>query len=270
VSYTTSELVRSHLSTASDTAEGSINLPFTLTGIAARPFFTGAVQEGSLIVRSVRQRDLSTASFTLTAAVHTLNANGVRPDSVTLASDSSLRLIYIENVDYVVDWANGKIAIKPGGALSVGQTVIAWFYPYSQYVEDVDYRIDYVKGEIARNSSGDIADGETVWLGFTPESSAFSEDLIAAGVRDANALIEAEVDPGREFGADPVLVSAATYRALEIVCRAAAARELASRRGLHQTATAWMNLSETYNRLAERWVKSFRPPASSPASPAIS
>jgi hypothetical protein len=252
------------------TSEITVLEPFSFHGTDYAPFFAGAVRTGSLVVKNVRQNDPTRTELTLANGPNLINANGIKSGSITLASDSSLGRIYVENIDYVVDYGNGSLALKSDGDLAVGQTVVVWHYPFHLYLEESDYRVDYDQAEIARLASGEIADRETVYLEYSPELSLFNNQLVEAGVRDANALIEAEIDPDREFGADPVLVSAATYRALEIICRAAAARELASRKGLYQTATGWLKLGETYAELAERWLKSFRPPVQPPASPTIS
>ena len=270
MSYTSSEQVRSHLIADFGSAEEVISIPYSMNGNDYVPFFTGAVREGSIKVKTVNQSEPSRTSVTLAADGNSLAANGVVIGSVTVASDSSLGTVYTENVDYAIDHSAGTILIKSGGTLAVDDTVVVWYFPYQLYLEGTDYQVNYELGELARLTVGGIADGETVYLNYSPEMSDFADELIQAGVRDANALIEAEIDPELEFGANPVLVSAATYRALEIICRAAAARELASRRGMHQTANGWLNLGQTYSDLAERWLKSFRPPAKSPASPAIS
>lgn len=270
MSYTSLEQVRSHLIANFGSAEEVISEPFTMSGNDYVQFFTGAVRDGSIKLKTVKQSEPTRVSMTLLAGENSLAGNGVVLGSVAAASDSSLGTVYTENVDYAVAHSAGTISIKAGGALAVNDTVVVWFYPYQLYSEGIDYQINYESGELTRITAGGIADGETVYLNYSPEMSDFADELIQTGVQGANALIEAEIDPDREFGANPVLVSAATYRALEIICRAAAVRELASRRGMHQTANGWLNLAETYSKLAERWLKSFRPPATSPASPAIS
>jgi hypothetical protein len=77
------------------------------------------------------------------------------------------------------------------------------------------------------------------------------------------------VDPDRQFGADPALQAAATYRALEIICRAAAARELSSLRGEDRTAIAWMKLADAHAERSEHLLRLFRPPYAGPSAPAI-
>ena len=83
----------------------------------------------------------------------------------------------------------------------------------------------------------------------------------------ANGMVENEVDPDRQFEVDPTLSAAATYRALEIVCRAAAGRELASLRGGDRIAGAWIKLAEDYFARSGLLLRSFRPPYDGPRTP---
>jgi len=64
-----------------------------------------------------------------------------------------------------------------------------------------------------------------------------------------------------------MLNAAATYRALEIVCRASAIRELASLRGADRTASVWLKLADEYAKEAGAMISTFRPPAKSVRPP---
>jgi len=83
----------------------------------------------------------------------------------------------------------------------------------------------------------------------------------------ANGMVETEVDPNREFEVDPTLSAAATYRALEIVCRAAASRELAASRSGDRVASVWIKLADGYSERSELLLRGFRPPYESPRNP---
>ncbi|MEW5995224.1 MAG: hypothetical protein AB1744_12655 [Candidatus Zixiibacteriota bacterium] len=91
--------------------------------------------------------------------------------------------------------------------------------------------------------------------------------MLNKAVLEANALVERDIDPDRQFGADPVLQSGATYRALEIICRASAARELSRARGEDRTALAWMKLADGYAARADQVLRSFHPPFTGPSTP---
>ncbi|UCE25536.1 MAG: hypothetical protein JSU74_05675, partial [Candidatus Zixiibacteriota bacterium] len=149
----------------------------------------------------------------------------------------------------------------------VGQNLTVWYQEYHLHSSGTDYLIDTSRGAIKRVSSGDIADCETVYLDYTPLFACYRDELLANAVLEANALVEKAVDPNREFGADLVLQQAATYRALEIVCRASAGRELASLNGSDKPALAWMKLAHDYGERSEKLISSFRPPCAGPSAP---
>jgi len=184
-----------------------------------------------------------------------------------VASDSSLGTVYVENVDYVVDYAGGRLTTKVGGSLSSAQTVTVWYLPYALYEEGSDYGLDASGGQIKRLSGGDIASGETVRLDYRPVFVSVTDEIIENAVALANGMVQTEVDAEREFEANPSLGAAATYRALEIVCRAAASRELASQNGADKVATVWIKLADDYAGRSDQLLTGFRPPFNGPRNP---
>ncbi|MCP4685891.1 MAG: hypothetical protein GY867_10665, partial [bacterium] len=121
-----------------------------------------------------------------------------------------------------------------------------------------------------RLAGGEIAAGETVLLDFNPLHLSLTDEIVDHAVRLANRLVENEVDSEGEFEADPMLGAAATFKALDTVCRAAAGHELAGLRGNDRTAAAWMKLADDYAAKAETLLQAFRPPFDSPRTPATS
>lgn len=267
MSYTNTELVRHHL-VASFPVQGQVyDQAIVLEGDDYITFFGGAVDEVSLVVKSIQNNEPTRLNLTLSSEVTALPTSPIVRGSIVVASDSSLGTIYTENGDYVIDYFGGAIRIKGGGNLSVGQTVTVWYLAYFLYLQGSDYRIDSSRGAIRRVSSGDIVSGETVYLDYAPVNADYTDAILTHAVVEANGLIESAVDPQRQFGADPVLQTAATYRALEIVCRASAARELSRLTGDDKTALAWMKLADHYSQRSDQLLGSFRPPCSSPTSP---
>ena len=267
MSYTNVELVRHHLVADFPTQENIYDQAVILKGSDYATFFNGAIEESSLTVKSQQSNDLTSATVTLGSGGTSLASSPLVRGSVVVASDSSLGTIYTENVDYIIDYPLSVLTIKSGGALSAGQTVSVWYLAYVIYTDGSDYQADVNRGRIRRLSGGDIAPGETVYLDYSPIYQSFNEEMLNNAVLEANGLIEKEVDPDGQFGADPVLQASATYRALEIVCHAAAARELSSLRGEDRTALAWMKLAETYTTRSELLLRLFRPPYTGPAAP---
>jgi hypothetical protein len=267
--YTTTEQIRSHLASGELPVRRMTDQALLIDTNDAIPFFGGGISAGSLIVKGRRAR--SHTRFTTTVSVPLIfSAQPVVPDSVVVASDSSLGQVFVESVDYLIDHAAGRLVPREGGLLVTGSPVTIWLVPYTLFAESSDYHVDLEAGEIRRTSSGDIALSETIYLDFTPVHASFVEGMINSAVTAANGLIERTVDPNGQFEADPVLGLAATYSALEILCRSAAARDLSHQSGQDRTARAWMQLASDYAVKAEQLVTAFRPPITPMSSPTIS
>lgn len=267
MSYTNVELIRHHLVSAFPTAEQVVNQALYFKSDDYLPFFNGAIDGSLLKVKALKSNSLSRTNITLDSSPVSVSASPVVPGSVVAASDSSMGTLYVENLDYAIDYSVGTIAVKSGGSLSAGQTVTVWYQKFALYTEGIDYQVKADSGEIKRVASGDVTDGETVYLDYSPIYASFNEDVLNNAVAEANSLVEQEVDPDGQFGADRTLQAAATQRALAIICRTAAARELSSRRGEDRTALAWMKLSEQYASGSEQLLNRFRPPAQGPSAP---
>ncbi len=267
MSYTNIELVRHHLDAPFPIQERIRDQVMVLEGDEYVVFFGGAVQADSVNVKSVRGNDLTRTTLAVTGSKIVVSGTPIVRGSVLAASDSSLGEVYAEGEDFVVDYNAGVIAIKEDGAISIGRDLTVWYQAYHLHSSGADYLIDASRGSIKRVSSGSIGDGETIYLDYTPLFASYREELLENAVVEANALVEKAVDPSREFGADPVLQQAATYRALEIVCRASAGQELSSLNRSDKPALAWMKLADDYGARSEKLVSSFRPPRTGPSAP---
>ncbi|HWR81793.1 MAG TPA: hypothetical protein VN285_00670, partial [Candidatus Deferrimicrobium sp.] len=245
MSYTNVDLVRDHL-VATFPAQDKVHDQAVILESDYVVFFDGPVEASTLIVKSIQSTMPTRVTVTLGSGATSLSASPVARGTVVVASDSSLGVVYTPNKDYIINYAEGDLVIKAGSLLSVGQTVTAWFKSYILYAVDADYQLDANRGRLKRLASGDIAAGETVYLDYSPIFQSFTEELLVKAVLETNGLVEKEVDSSGQFGADPVLQAGATYQALEIICRASAARELASLRGEDRTAMAWMKLADAY------------------------
>jgi hypothetical protein len=190
--------------------------------------------------------------------------------SVVVASDSSLGTIFVENKDYIIDYSAGKISVKSGGNLSPAQEVILWYGNFLKYSAGSDYNLDSSGGKIRRSANSDIASGETVYLDYSPVIQTHNDVVIQNAVDEANSLIEKTVDPNQQFGLEPVLQIAATYRAVEIVSRASSARELSSQRGQYNVALSWLKLADDYGNRADILLQTFRAPFMGPSAPLVS
>jgi len=267
MSYTNVDLIKHHLVAAFPAQENIYDQPVILEGGDYVTFFNGAVEQSSVMVKSVQSNTPTRVTVTLNSERTSLASSPLVRGSVVVASDSSLGTVYIENVDYIIDYVLADLVIKSDGALSTGQTVTAWYQDYIVYNIGSDCQVDDNSGRIKRLSGGNIVSGETVYLDYSPVYKSFNEEILNNAVLEANGLIEKEVDPEGQFGADSVLQACATYRALEIICRTSAARELSSLRGQDRTADAWMKLAEVYAARSEQLLRLFRPPLAGPTAP---
>lgn len=267
MSYTNAEQVRHHLITPFPVADQILDQAVLVPSTDYYRFYGGAVEPDSVRVKSIQNQTPQRIEVTLSAGVASCSTAPVVPGSVVVASDSSLGTVYRENVDYIVDCVSGILTTKSGGSLASDQTVTVWQVPFTLYVSGVDYSIAADSGEIRRLVGGTIAAGEMVWLDYRPVYVCVADEIINNAVAMANGMVENEVDPNREFEVDPTLAAAATYRALDIVCRAAASRELAAFRGGDRVATVWIKLADGYSERSELLVRSFRPPYDSPRNP---
>ncbi len=267
MSYTNIEQVRHHLPETGIVGQRIYDQKFILKNDDYLPFYSGAVEESSFFVKSLRADILERKTLTLQGGSN-LVANGpLVPGSVVVASDSSLGTLYVENKDYSIDYTSGELLIKENGELSEGQTVTVWLARFTVYTAGVDFQLAAGRGEIRRLVSGGIASGEIVFLDYSPVNKSWNDDLLKNAVQEANGMVAREVDPERQFGADPALVSAATYKALAIICRVAAARELSMFQGSEKKALAWLQLGGEYTGLSDMLIKSFRTPFPRPKVP---
>jgi hypothetical protein len=222
-----------------------------------------------VVVKAIRSQSPQRVTVTLAADEVSIAAVPLMPGSIVVASDSSLGTVYSENVDYVIDCAAAKLIRRPGGALIPGQSVTVWCVAYTLLESGQDYALDAAKAEFRRIGST-IAPGETVYVDYAPLYLDLSDELVHQAVTTANGMVENEVDPAREFEADPMLTAAATDRALEILCRAAASRELSSRNGADKSALAWLKLAEGHAARANDLLRAFHPPLGGPRGPVSS
>lgn len=269
MSYTDTETVRRYLLTPSPATQRVSDQPVTMPADESVRFFLGAVDPGSLVVKARHAADPIRHMITLTDGPNLLSTAPLVPGSVVVASDSSLATIYAENVDYIVDHAAGTLTLKEDGSLASGQTVAVWHTAYTVCVGGEDYDVSAAAGRLSRRD-GLVGAGEMVYLDYTPSYLDLSDELVESAVTAANGMVEREVDPDGEFEADATLTSAATNRALELMSRAAATRELASLRGAHNVALTWLKLADDYAARADALIKSFRAPLSGPRGPVLS
>lgn len=185
-------------------------------------------------------------------------------DTVVVARDSSLGKIYVENIDYAIDYDSGTITRLPDGAIPQESEVVVWYLYFRIYVKDTDYRIDYDKGQITRMASGAIEDGQRVLADYTAEFGLLSDEVIANAIVEANDKIVKVIDPSFVNSIDQSLVTAETYLAVSILCNIKALEVMSQTGSVQHTASAarflslgWANMSSVYRERAFDLLKGF-------------
>ncbi|MFQ6031336.1 MAG: hypothetical protein ACE5K2_00315 [Candidatus Zixiibacteriota bacterium] len=191
------------------------------------------------------------------------------PDTVVVAKDSSLGEIYVENIDYSIDYDNGKITRIPDGSIPQGSDAVIWYLFFRIYTKDADYHIDYDKGQITRIASGEIEDGQWVLADYTVEFGLLSDEVIKNARVEANDKILKVIDPSYSDSTDQSLVTAETYLAVSILCNIKALEVLTQNPGstAKSLSLSWSNMSSVYRERAFDLLKKFRKDPGSLCSP---
>lgn len=265
--YTNIELVRKYLPFGDFPASRRRNLEIIFEGLDSTTLPGRGIVPGSLTVKAMRMLAPFFEQKALGAEPVTLSRNLLVPDSVTVASDSSLGLIYTPQVDYAVDNEAGLIYRVPDGDIGEGADVAVWYYHYRAYIEGTDFIVDYQRGTIRRLAAGHIMPGQLVRVDYQMASGAFDEDVVNEAVAAANAIIEKEVDPLQKFGADASLQTAATFLAASILCQITAGYDLIQTSPGKSRGDSWITLAEGYRRDYERLIADFHPPSNRLSGP---
>jgi len=180
------------------------------------------------------------------------------PSSLVAADGWKLDAIYLEDIDYVLDAAAGKIRRVTGGAISDGASVKLFYRRYEVLVRDVDYEIDYAAGEIMA-VAGTFEPGATLYVDYALDLADAAGALIVAAITEAEnkILLRLKSDYGAS-STDQGLVTGATELASAIVCRGLAAQALAD--GLPAAASRskqWLQLAHDYETASVITLKPF-------------
>jgi hypothetical protein len=180
----------------------------------------------------------------------------IAADSVVCAADSSLSVVYEENIDFVIDYAAGAVRRVEGGSIPTGVPITIWYVFYHVYQRTLDYYIDYERGRIRRTTTGGIEDGQEILIDYQSAGAEFSDSEIEQAINDAETEMKQEIDAAYEHATDPGLQTAATYLALSLLCRNAAGLATSGSGGTD--AKSWIELSVSYRETAMRLLSWFR------------
>ncbi len=255
--FTNAQLVRKHLIEHSAIGQSVENLPLKLA--VATPVKLPSAPLLSLSDKVKGKEDMTPKEETvlLTLASVQLASTDLMPESLVVASDSSLGTIYVEQVDFAVDYPAGKIRRLPGGALTVDTMVVVWHVSFKVYTRNVDYKIDYGKAEITRLASGVIEDGQTVYVDFKIDPAFLGLEVIEGAVAEAEAQVVTLIDPAYVDSSEPSLATGATYLAVSILAQVKALESMQSANPSHQLSRSWAIMSNFYRKRAADFLASF-------------
>jgi hypothetical protein len=174
------------------------------------------------------------------------------PDSIIVASDSSLGIVYVENIDYHIDYNLGTARRLTVSAIPANSEIVIWYQFYRVYQRGIDYDIDYQAGTIRRRSSGAIEAGQWVLIDYTSEYGSLDDASIDNAIAEANEQIISFIEESYRESSDRGLVMAETYLSVSIICRIKAMESLSPVRAKASgnDAQSWAAISEMYSKEA--------------------
>ena len=185
--------------------------------------------------------------------------------SVLVTLSEALSTVYVEELDYQVDYIAGRIRRLETGAIPDQQLVLIYYSFYSLFERDPDYIVDGANGVLARVEGGAIPDGASALVDYTVAAGTVEDDLIAQAITEAEDIILRFLAP--EYNAsstDQGLKTGATELTLSIICRAQAIEAL-SRRATTDVpgrAKEWQQLARVYEQQAWQTLAPFLLPMS--------
>lgn len=262
MSYTNVELVRKYISFGNLPGGMQKNYPIIFGGLEEVLLPGHSIIKDTVVVKAVGSSEPTFEKVTLGDNAVALAHVQLVPDSVALASDSSLGTIYTENADFSIDYTNGKIIRIDGGEIGGGSKTALWYHYYTQYNEDSDFTVGYQAGSITRLAGSAIQIGQLILIDYQLLQSFLNDEIIIEAVNQANAIVEGEIDTAQTFGADLVLQTAATYLAISLLCRIEAAGCLRYGGNGDKETRWWLLLGDSYRADFEKLIKKFHPGAS--------
>ena len=216
------------------------------------------ILSASETVKAIRNRIPFSEMIAIDAEPASLAHQYLVSDTVVCAGDSSLSIVYQENIDYLIDYSAGTVARVDGGAINPGSEVIIWYLYYHVYQRGVDYYFDYERGRLRRMTSGSIEEGQELLVDYHLGSSEFSDSEIEQCISEAGSEILHMIDPEYHESTDPALQTAATCLTLAILCRNSAGIDATGLAGTDKYSPVWMELYRSYRETALNLLRWFR------------
>lgn len=253
--FTNVDLVKKHLQQHQVGLTERENVLVRLSGVSAVQLPDRNLKAGSEKVKSKEQvvptrQNVSFASGDTVQLPH----SELIPESVVVATDSSLGTIYVENVDYHLEYDSGIITRLASGTIPSGASVVIWYLFFRIYQNGTDYDLDYLKGEITRLGNGAIEEGQWVFVDYQVEFGFFSDDLVANAIVEADGQVLSRIDSVYFQSNEQNLITAETYWAVSILCKMKSLESVNQNLPGNQAkalSDSWSALGQDYRRQAE-------------------
>ena len=191
MAWTTLEIIKKHLQESGVEVDSICDEYHVLTGTEEEQLEHAYLSDKSDTVKTIDsatpyydgENKLSGTSW------KSLDHEQIVPGTLVAASNTLLATIYIEGVDFVVEYPTGKMKRIEGGAISDGGIVYIWYQYYTVHTKDTDYTISYESGTLARIAEGDIADGSPVWVDYKISAVTVADSLINQAIVEAEGKI---------------------------------------------------------------------------------
>jgi hypothetical protein len=171
------------------------------------------------------------------------------PNTVVIAQTESLQTVYVEEVDYQVDHAQGQIRRTPDSSIADNAPVYVYYLTYKLFERGSDYEINCGTGILTRNSGGRMPEGASVWVDYSVTAGSVTEDLIAACLVEADDLILRLLSANYNGSStDQGLMTGETQLALALCARSMAAEVLG-----RVTSSDASGRAAQYLKLADTW-----------------
>jgi hypothetical protein len=271
MAFTNVTIVSKHLAEFKRTLRSVENQIFHLSGEEFIELPHKGITQSSEIVKGKELNQPVYEKVTLDDGQVSLNKSEIIPESVVVARDQSLSVIYNENIDYTVDYKSGLISRTENGGIVSGQEVSVWYFTYTVYARNNDYVFDYKSGKIKRLTEGAVENGQVVWIDYEIEAGSFSDDMIQQAVEEAHTYVEMQISEEFLDSSDNILEVAETYIALDILARMKGLEVLQSEFvGSSQrssVSTDYIMMGRSYREQADKILERYSNPEDSLASP---
>jgi hypothetical protein len=265
--FTSPELVRAHLSGLRAGTLPVVNIPVVLHGTAATQLPHAGLADGSVVVKTVRLDAPIRERLTPASEWVALSHGYIVERTALVAADESLSVVYVENVDYLIDYSQGRFKRIPEGSIPSDQDIVIWYDYYHVYTEGDDYNVDVGNGLLTRRTTGAIADGQTVMVDYTVAFGAITDAVIEGAIAEVDDAVLALLDPRYHDRPAPGIVIGETHWAIAAICRMRAAATLVESAtisaGTHNVARVWLDLADRYERSGRERLKRFASPQTS-------